>query len=131
MRNYPKLAMVTSTIAIGLGLSMPASRAAAQMPGQIGVNPANRPAFSPYLNLLRTDINPAINYYGIVRPELAFSRTLQQVQAQQANLQQQQDLAATGGIGLPPTGMGAGFMTQSKYFMNVRPGPGGGLSAPR
>ena len=31
--------------------------------------PLNRPTFSPYLNLLRND-NYALNYYGLVRPEL-------------------------------------------------------------
>lgn len=39
----------------------------AQVPG----TDIRRPAFSPYLNLLRGG-NPVLNYYGIVRPEQEF-----------------------------------------------------------
>src|SRR5205823_8814611 len=40
-----------------------------------------RPPLSPYLNLLRGG-NPAINYYGLVRPEQQFTRSIEQLQMQ-------------------------------------------------
>jgi hypothetical protein len=86
-------------------------------------NAAQRPPFSPYLNLLRTGSSPAINYYGIVRPEVAFSNSIYQLQGQQTQLSNQQDnLAAY--TALPTTGHASGFMTQGKYFMSS----GGGQS---
>lgn len=41
----------------------------------------SRPAYSPYLNLLRPG-NTALNYYGLVRPEQEFRSTNQQFQQQ-------------------------------------------------
>lgn len=39
----------------------------------------SRPAVSPYLNLNRGG-NPAINYYGIVRPQIQTNRAFQQIE---------------------------------------------------
>jgi hypothetical protein len=100
-----------------------------QQPGVIGqppVNPFSRPPVSPYVNLFRGG-NPAINYYGLVRPEQ------QQLQLQQQVLQQQQELrlAEAGGLGasnaLPlQTGHGARFNSYNQYFNSVnRPNIGG------
>jgi hypothetical protein len=79
---------------------------------------SRKPAVSPYINILRTGSSPAINYYGIVRPEIAFRNSIFQVEGQQTALanQQQQDLAAF--TTLPVTGHQSGFMTQGKYFMS-------------
>jgi hypothetical protein len=33
------------------------------------LDPSGKPAFSPYLNILRTGTTPAVNYYRMVRPE--------------------------------------------------------------
>ena len=92
--------------------------------------PTQRPVVSPYLNLLRTGSSPAINLYGIVRPEIAFGNAINQLDQQQQGLAgQQQDLASY--TALPPTGQGTGgarFLTQSKYYMTNggRGGVGGG-----
>jgi hypothetical protein len=78
------------------------------------------PAFSPFLNLNRAGANPAINYYGLVRPQ-------QQTMQQLANLQYQQNLLAGGagaapGVGgdqaLPPstTGHPVRYFDYSRYF---------------
>jgi hypothetical protein len=81
------------------------------------------PGFSPYLNLLRGGNSPAINYYGIVRPEITFGNSLYQLGVQQNLLQgQQTDLsnqqsALAAYTALPATGHTTGFMTQSKFFM--------------
>jgi hypothetical protein len=91
-----------------------------QFPGppQPGQNPALRPPVSPYINILRSGNSPAINYYGVVRPEVNFSGSLFQLQTQQGLLaNQQQDLVSYTAVA--PTGHAAGFMTQSKYYMRM------------
>ncbi len=51
-------------------------------------NPYSRPAYSPYLNLLRGGASPATNYFGLVRPQLDFRSGLLQLQQQTATLDQ-------------------------------------------
>ena len=91
------------------------------------INP--RPTVSPYLSIFRG--NPAINYYGTVRPQIEMNRQLnqleQQLQAGQPNLvlpldpqQQQGPLAIT-------TGHPTSFQNTSHYF-GSRGGSGGGTA---
>jgi hypothetical protein len=49
--------------------------------------PTFRPPVSPYLNLLNGGGNAAINYYGIVRPELRFQTQQQQTSQQLRRLE--------------------------------------------
>ena len=66
-----------------------AGRAAAQFGSPLGQppqNPLGTPSFSPFLNLGRGG-NPAMNFYGLVRPQLQTQQSLQQLQQQQALLQ--------------------------------------------
>jgi hypothetical protein len=98
------------------------SAQAQQYPGYPGYSPLQRPGFSPYLNLLRPDVNPAINYYGLVQPQLNAANAIQNLQYQQFYSQSQQASAANT---LPPTGQGAGFQTQGRYFQNQ--GSGGAI----
>jgi hypothetical protein len=81
-----------------------------------GISPVPVP-YSPYLNLARPG-NPAINYYGLVRPEfqarstaLALQSQLNQVSQQVANPAPQ---AATGV--LPQTGYTVRFLDYGRYF---------------
>src|SRR5439155_25802818 len=66
---------------LGLGTTNPATAQALRpfAPGYGG-----NPAISPYLNLLQRG-NPAVNYYGLVRPQQQYNASLntleQQVQA--------------------------------------------------
>lgn len=62
-----------SFITVCVLVSTVTSSATAQVPG----TDQRRPAFSPYLNLLRGG-NPVLNYYGIVRPEQEFRATNQE-----------------------------------------------------
>jgi hypothetical protein len=81
-------------------------------------SPLPRPAFSPYLNLLNRNTNPAIQYYGIVRPEEEFTTSIQQLQVQGTSLQQSVgNLEANAAI--PPTGHRSQFMNYNKYFQNL------------
>jgi hypothetical protein len=110
-----------------------AGTAAAQpQPPVVG---GGRPTFSPYLNLLRGSgvaggAGPALNYYGLVRPQIQFnqqSNALQQqvTQNQQAiqgvNSQLNQGADPT----LPATGRGATFGFYSHYYPAFA-GRGGG-----
>jgi hypothetical protein len=84
--------------------------------GQAQVPGAPRPAVSPYLQLNRPGESPALNYYGLVRPQLAANKTflalgadINALDAQTAALQASQ---------LVQTGHASGFMTQGRFFMN-------------
>jgi hypothetical protein len=83
---------------------------------------SSQPTVSPFINLGRGAgvFNPAIDYFGIVRPELNFQTTQQALGQQTAVLQQQvQQLE-----GLPPgsvvTGVRAQFQNYGRYFQNNR-----------
>src|SRR3954469_12280831 len=75
----------------------------------------NTPPVSPYLNLLRPGTSPAINYYGIVRPEMNFMNSVQALQAQLGYAQQAGALS-TGEVGT--TGHPAFFLNHGGYFLN-------------
>jgi hypothetical protein len=93
----------------------------AQPPG--GVAPP-RPVYSPYLNLARRDVPPGVNYYGLVRPQLATQNNLQALQQQLSVTQQQQQLAGQPVVNpeLPITGQQTFFLNTGGYFLNSRAG---------
>jgi hypothetical protein len=75
--------------------------------------------YSPYLNLLRPG-NPAINYYGLVRPQVDFRNAIGTLGQQVGSLGQ--DVAASeagGGYALPVTGHPVGFMNTGRYFGTI------------
>jgi hypothetical protein len=85
------------------------------------------PVFSPYLNM-KIPGNPAINYFGLVKPQIDINRQLQIVQQQQAqqmamgfmtNFPDEQPLTGYSLTGHPTT-----FFNYSHYFYN-RGGTGG------
>ena len=108
------------------------------IPGGVGgAGNIQRPAFSPYLNLLRSG-SAALNYYGLVRPEQQFRQSIGTLQGSVAANQQ-----AIGGIqaevegGIPATGHPTQFLNYSGYFLSggaagggaTRPGGAGGFTA--
>jgi len=104
-----------SLVTLSIGLS----QASAQ---QLGVyQPAYQPRspISPYLNMGRGG-NPAINYYGLVRPQIDTTRTLQKVEYQlQTNAANNAALpAATDGTTVLPstTGHSVMFLNSSHFF---------------
>jgi len=122
MYNVLRIGGVTFGMVLAFLGGLPQARAQYLLPNQ-------RPAVSPYLNLLRTGSTPAINYYGIVRPDIYFRNNINTLdQDQQSLANQQQNLANYNA--LPATGQSgaARFMTQSRYFMTNggRGGVGGG-----
>ena len=102
--------MRTAWIATGLLLAW-----VADVQGQL---PNQRPAFSPYLNLNRRGANPAINYFGMVRPQLTAASSIYQLQQGQRALEQDQREGTVAGSELPPTGHSTGFLTHQRFFLN-------------
>ena len=103
-----------------------------QRPGGFGPPPppggafnSRPPAFSPYLNLLRGGGSTTLNYYGLVRPELQFRQSLQNLSADVAMNQQMIGNIDSALMGLPSTGHPTQFMNLGGYFMNS----GGGMGA--
>jgi hypothetical protein len=66
---------------------------------------------SPYLNLLRGG-DPGINYYGLVRPQVAFGKAFQTLGDNVVAIE------TNTANSTPQTGHRSSFMTQGQYFMN-------------
>jgi hypothetical protein len=116
---------ITRYVALVCGWALLATPSQAQYPGNQfgrGPTPFSRPTVSPYLNLLQNG-NPAINYYGLVRPQMAYDRAFQNlgnsINALGNNVNAL-DINQT-----PQTGHRSSFQTQGQYFMtNGAVGPG-------
>jgi hypothetical protein len=78
------------------------------------------PAYSPYLNLTRGG-NTALNYYGLVRPQIATANAFQALGNAQHNL----NVGPSANPDQPlQTGHRSGFMTHTRFFMNSGGGAG-------
>ena len=114
--------VLQSLAALGLFTGIFSGQAAAQFPspvsGPIGrppQNPLGTPTISPFLNMAQGG-NPALNYFGLVRPQLQTQQQLRQLQQQQLA-----DQAAIGGLtglgGFPlVTGHETRFMNYGTYY---------------
>lgn len=83
-------------------------------PGPVG--PASGPTVSPYINLARRGISPAINYYGIVRPQAQAESALQTLQS--ANLPNPFANSYLADDQPVATGNPFGFQNYRLYFQN-------------
>jgi hypothetical protein len=81
------------------------------------VRPRERPAFSPYLNLNRFGASPAINYFGLVKPQLQSNANFNQIGRNVTELQQREPVVS--GSELPETGHRTGFLNHHRYFLNT------------
>lgn len=135
MRSVPWFISLAAIVVVG-------SVARAQAPvRQFGTAPT--PTLSPYLNLARP--GPiAVNYYGLVRPQQDFARSLQGLQGQVLVQQQLVEDLQTPGPVVVPTGHQVQFLNYNSYFLTlgnnrptmstmhtVVPGLVGGVNAPR
>jgi hypothetical protein len=87
------------------------------------VSPYTTTGLSPYLNLLRGG-NQAVNYYGLVRPELQAQASIQQLQEAVARPQVSVVAPPTNQV-QSVTGHTTRFMQYSQYFSTTavtRPG---------
>jgi hypothetical protein len=129
MRHFRSPVFVAVVILAG----STANRAAAQgyqplRPG--GISPITQPAYSPYLNLLRSGGTTAQNYFGLVRPELDLRNAAGNLQQQAYQSDQSLNNLAYGvNSGYAPlvTGHVATFLNTRNHFLNLRgSGSGGG-----
>jgi hypothetical protein len=77
-------------------------------------SPVSRPPLSPYLNLFRGG-NPAINYYGLVRPQQEFGNSIQEIQNEMHTPHTTMTNPASG-TNLPVTGHPTRFFGHQGYF---------------
>lgn len=111
---------------VALTVALAAGAASAQSPvGQPPASPYHYspPLVSPYLNLLNRG-NPAVNYYGIVRPQIQANQQIQMLQYGLARTTAEEEAAANSAATpgqLPDTGHVTGFMTYPKYFNTFAP----------
>lgn len=91
------------------------------------VNPSPRPAFSPYLNLVRSG-SPAGNYFSFVRPQNEFLNSLGQLR-QQVGVGQQAVTDLETSLAPPATGHATQFLSHTRFFQN-NGAPGAGARAP-
>lgn len=89
--------------------------------GGRGFSPITRPAYSPYLNLLRPGGSFTQNYFGMVRPELDFRSSIGGLQ-QQVQTNQQMIGSLDQSLGVPITGHPTYFLNTSGYFSGGRQG---------
>jgi hypothetical protein len=155
MRPLTGFSMVLGTLAFlatgqaeaqyGVGVGRPGGTFGTPYGNPMAGLPYGPPTLSPYLLLNSRGFgggvgNPgltgsiALNYYNLVRPQVAFSNAILTLQQEQ-NLLAQQQLTTTAGIegdlaALTPTGHRFGYFTQSRFFMNnTRGGFGTGVGA--
>jgi len=120
--------MLSSFAVLGLAT---AAHAQPQI-GSAGVPPTtSRPTVSPYLNLNRGGAGAAVDYFGIVRPQLEMQKSIAALQQQQHGMQQGQvggpgDDLTTGQILTPTIG---GFFNYSHYFPMYNRGAGIGAAS--
>jgi hypothetical protein len=106
------------TLAAILGfclLSTPEARAQYPNPYQ-----TTQPRVSPYLNLLRGGQNAGLNYVNLVRPEIEFRNSIQNLQTQ--TLGNQQAITGLETSSVPTTGHAFGFQNHMAYFNNLSTG---------
>jgi hypothetical protein len=80
-------------------------------------------AYTPYVNLLQRNVNPAINYLGIVQPQLQAQATFQQLQSE-INRPTPALMGPPRNTGIADTGYAPARYMQYQQFFNT-------LSAPR
>ena len=125
-RGHPKLAPFVD----GLSPGVLHAQLGPYSPPQT-YNPYARPTISPYLNMLRTNVNPALNYYGLVRPQMQTSRALQAFQQEllpvAGGLPPAVEQASAASSLLPTTGHRTSFYNYSTYFPSSTGTTGGTL----
>jgi hypothetical protein len=118
-----RLAMWAAAVGAAVALSAGPARAQFGYYSPPQTSPFPRAPISPYLNLARGG-NPAINYYGLVRPQVEFQQSLFGLQQQVSGLGQTQALQSEAARSSATTGHPTRFFNYSHYFMSQ--GGGGG-----
>jgi hypothetical protein len=119
-----RLAMWAAAVGAAVALSAGAARAQFGYYSPPPTSPFPRSPISPYLNLARGG-NPAINYYGLVRPQIETQQSIYGLQQQLGGLSQVQALQSEAARSSATTGHPTRFFNYSHYFMSS----GGGASS--
>lgn len=120
-RIVPALTALTMALTLGAANAQQPGTPNTQQPGTPGTQPYSPSVVNPYLNLLNRG-NPAINYYGIVRPQIQQGQQLQMLQFGLNRTAAEATAAETAATtpGAPAaTGHTVGFMTYTRYFNTV------------
>jgi hypothetical protein len=104
--------IVAAIASVGILGSLAARPAGAQ-----GLSPVIGGGVSPYLNLVRPGIPPAISYYGTVRPQLQYNAAINSLEQQVAYSK----VAATAAekSAVPQTGHPIQFLNYKQFFLNT------------
>lgn len=108
-----KQLILAAVASMGLIVSSAVCPAQAQAlrPGGVGGG------VSPYLNLLRGGTPTAVNYYGIVRPQLQYNAAINSLEQQvTAN---RVAITAAENASVPQTGHPITFLNYHRYFLNT------------
>jgi hypothetical protein len=113
--------IVAAIASVGVVGLMATGLARAQAPRPIlpqspSALPSN-PAVSPYLNLLRSGSSPAVNYYGIVRPQQQYNAALTSLEQQVAF--NRVAITAAENAAVPSTGHPIYFLNYQRFFLNT------------
>ncbi len=111
--------VLAALLACGLSLASVAGTALAQSYVKPAVGPSSGSTVSPYLNLLQGG-NPAISYYGIVKPQQETQTFIQQLQ-RQGETSQQNIRTTDPATGVPTTGHVTRFGNYGQYFNGGTP----------
>ncbi|HWG45122.1 MAG TPA: hypothetical protein VN688_20295 [Gemmataceae bacterium] len=92
------------------------------------VSPYGNTATTPYINLLQRNVNPAIQYQGIVQPQLQAQTRFGQLQNEiTTNRQMYPTIAPPRNSGVADTGYApARFMQYQQYYFTLPTGRGAG-----
>jgi hypothetical protein len=116
-----------SVLVIGVvgwfGLLAPWALAQAPQSVQPVGQPSIQPTVSPYLGLGQNGVNPAIDYYNRVLPQLSYNAAIPGLQGQ-IGANQQAINQVQYGVGYLETGHPTRFMNLGGYFMNINGGVG-------
>ena len=118
------LRRIVCAAVVGVAFAAAGAASAQPPPGPPGPRPGptNPPAVSPYLNLNRTGAPAAVNYYGLVRPQIDFRNAYLGLQQDFNQIQSAQTTDPR--TGLPATGHAASFLNTGGYFMSLSSGLG-------
>jgi hypothetical protein len=111
--------IVAAMASLGVAGFVTTGTAKAQVgrPGFPGAgSPYSTPGLSPYLNLLQRG-NPAINYYGLVRPQQGYNYAINSLE--QAVTANRVAATAAENLAAPATGHQVSFLNYRRFFLNT------------
>jgi len=124
-----KRCLLAGVVALGWLAAAVGPRAEAQFTYQRPqTNLFGAPGVSPYLNMLRPGANPAINYYGLVKPQMNTNQSIQELQHYTFGLNSANQANAEDPNRMSNTGHAVQFFNYGNYFPMATAGRNGGTT---